>query len=105
MNLAHKYKWSKNFVQIPLEVRFLHNPEKAHAFVGTALGSAIYHFYRGKVTFVIIFQQYTILFSYNLKDENEQSATMSHRVAAQIPPKSVEGWILPEIPALSVYLQ
>lgn len=32
--------------QIPLEVRFLHNPEKATAFVGTALGSAIFHFWR-----------------------------------------------------------
>lgn len=31
---------------IPLEVRFLHNPVEAHAFVGCALGSAIFHFWR-----------------------------------------------------------
>ena len=29
--------------QMPLEVRFKHNPDECHAFVGTALGSAIFH--------------------------------------------------------------
>ncbi|NUB89958.1 selenium-binding protein [Haloterrigena sp. SYSU A121-1] len=31
---------------IPLEVRFLHTPESAHGFVGAALSSNIFHFWR-----------------------------------------------------------
>ena len=30
---------------IPLEVRFHHNPDSAHGFVGAALSSAIWHFH------------------------------------------------------------
>ncbi len=30
---------------MPLEVRFLHNPASTDCFVGTALGSAVYHIY------------------------------------------------------------
>ncbi|OAQ52935.1 selenium-binding protein [Natrinema mahii] len=32
--------------QIPLEVRFLHTPESTHGFVGTALSSNMFHFWR-----------------------------------------------------------
>ncbi|TMT80331.1 selenium-binding protein [Haloterrigena sp. H1] len=32
--------------QIPLEVRFLHTPESTHGFVGAALSSNIFHFWR-----------------------------------------------------------
>jgi selenium-binding protein 1 len=31
---------------IPLEVRFLHNPESTHGFVGAALSSVIWHYYK-----------------------------------------------------------
>lgn len=31
---------------VPLEVRFNHNPDSAHAFVGAALGSSLIHVYR-----------------------------------------------------------
>ena len=34
---------------IPLEIRFLHNPEATEGYVGAALSSAIHHFYRNKV--------------------------------------------------------
>jgi selenium-binding protein 1 len=32
--------------QLPLEVRFHHNPESSHGFVGAALSSAIWHWFR-----------------------------------------------------------
>jgi selenium-binding protein 1 len=32
--------------QIPLEVRFHHNPESSHGFVGAALSSTIWHWFR-----------------------------------------------------------
>jgi len=31
---------------IPLEVRFLHNPDSAHGFVGAALSSVMWHYYK-----------------------------------------------------------
>ncbi|NKE34503.1 selenium-binding protein [Natronococcus sp. JC468] len=34
--------------QIPLEVRFLHTPESTHGFVGAALSSNIFHFWRDR---------------------------------------------------------
>jgi selenium-binding protein 1 len=37
---------------MPLEVRFYHEPSKAHAFIGTALGSAVYHIYQENVIFL-----------------------------------------------------
>lgn len=33
----------------PFEIRFLHNPEKPHAFFLTAIGSAVYHLYHDEV--------------------------------------------------------
>lgn len=35
---------------IPLEVRFLHNPEAAEGFVGCALSSTVHRFYRTQVS-------------------------------------------------------
>ena len=34
---------------IPLEIRFLHDPEQAQGFVGNALSSNIFRFYKNKV--------------------------------------------------------
>lgn len=34
---------------IPLEVRFLHNPDAAEGFVGCALSSTVHRFYRTQV--------------------------------------------------------
>lgn len=38
---------------IPLEVRFLHNPDAAQGFVGCALSSTIQRFYKNQVTCVL----------------------------------------------------
>jgi selenium-binding protein 1 len=35
---------------IPLEIRFLHNPDAAQGFVGCALSSTIQRFYKNEVT-------------------------------------------------------
>lgn len=37
---------------IPLEIRFLHNPDAAQGFVGCALSSTIQRFYKNQVTCV-----------------------------------------------------
>jgi len=66
---------------IPLEVRFMHDPTKCHAFVGTALGSAIYHIY---------------------KDESDSGdGQFKSRLAVSVPSKRVDGWAMEEMPALT----
>ncbi|MCA9159951.1 MAG: selenium-binding family protein [Planctomycetales bacterium] len=52
----HFWDWEKRRIEqtldlgeggmIPLEVRFHHNPDSAHGFVGSALSSAIFHWYK-----------------------------------------------------------
>ncbi|KAI1709713.1 56kDa selenium binding protein (SBP56) domain-containing protein [Ditylenchus destructor] len=89
-NSVHIWDWNKRTLKqtinldgptglMPLEVRFLHDPTKDHAFVGSALGSAIYHLYRDK-----------------------EDGEFKHRLAATIEPKKVESWDVPtgEIPGL-----
>ncbi|CAI5449321.1 unnamed protein product [Caenorhabditis angaria] len=61
---------------LPLEVRFLHEPSKPNAFVGCALGSAIYHIHPG--------------------NGKEYVADL----AAKIESRPVSGWALDEMPAL-----
>jgi selenium-binding protein 1 len=61
---------------IPLEIRFLHNPDAAQGFVGCALSSTIQRFYK-----------------------NERG-TWSVEKVVQVPPKKVKGWMLPEMPGL-----
>ncbi len=39
--------------KIPLEVRFLHNPESVHGFIGAALSSTVWHWYREKDTWKV----------------------------------------------------
>lgn len=60
---------------IPLEIRFLHDPLSTHGFVGCALSASIHHFY---------------LDGKEWKTEN----------VIQVPPKKVEGWVMPEMTAL-----
>nr|ABS87600.1 selenium binding protein [Dunaliella viridis] len=62
---------------IPLELRFLHDPEQPHAYVGSALGSSLIHITRDDTT-----------------------GKWKHRVAVQQEPLSVEGWVLPAVPPL-----
>uniref|UniRef100_A0A8C2YI79 Methanethiol oxidase n=1 Tax=Chinchilla lanigera TaxID=34839 RepID=A0A8C2YI79_CHILA len=61
---------------IPLEIRFLHDPDAIEGFVGCALSSNIQRFY-----------------------QNEK-ATWSVEKVIQVPPKKVKGWMLPEMPGL-----
>ncbi|GAV00978.1 hypothetical protein RvY_11757 [Ramazzottius varieornatus] len=62
--------------KIPLELRFLHNPDAEEGFVAAALGSSIFRIHKN-------------FFGY---------WTASNVV--QIPPKKVEGWMLPAMPSL-----
>lgn len=59
---------------IPLEVRFLHDPNQPQGYVGCALYSNIYRFFRNP----------------NGKWDTE--------LAMNVPSKKVEGWVLPEMP-------
>lgn len=61
---------------MPLEIRFLHNPEAPEGFVGCALSSTVHRFFR--------------------KEDGKWDA---HKVIA-IPTKKVEGWALPDMPGL-----
>lgn len=62
--------------QIPLEVRFLHNPDADQGFVGCALSSSVFRFYK------------------------TEDGTWAADKVIQVPPKKVEGWTLPEMPGL-----
>lgn len=61
---------------IPLEIRFLHDPKATTGYVGCALSSTVFRFYR--------------------TDKGDWAA---EKVIA-IPPKDVEGWALPSMPGL-----
>ncbi|NXX46052.1 SBP1 oxidase, partial [Tricholaema leucomelas] len=61
---------------IPLEIRFLHNPEAAEGFVGCALSGAVHRFYRS------------------------QKGDWAAEKVIQVPSKKVKGWLLPDMPAL-----
>ncbi|EDV29663.1 uncharacterized protein TRIADDRAFT_19817 [Trichoplax adhaerens] len=60
----------------PLEIRFLHDPNETQGYVGCALSSAIFRFYK-----------------------TEKGDWAAHK-AIQVLPKKVEGWVLPEMPGL-----
>eukprot|EP00250_Pteridium_aquilinum_P012587 c20817_g1_i3 orf=146-1582(+) len=61
---------------IPLEVRFLHNPDKAIGYVACALSSTIVRFFK------------------------TSDGTWDHHVVIEIPPLKVKNWVLPEMPGL-----
>jgi len=60
---------------IPLELRFLHDPKKAEGFVGCALSSTVFRFF---------------------KDGSKWNAEK----VIEVPNKVVEGWALPQMPGL-----
>ncbi|XP_077176359.1 methanethiol oxidase-like [Paroedura picta] len=62
---------------IPLDIRFLHNPNAAHGMVTCGLQGSIYHFYK------------------------MQDGSWTAEKVIQIPSKKVSGWLLPEMPALN----
>ncbi|CAG0891653.1 unnamed protein product [Cyprideis torosa] len=61
---------------LPLEVRFLHDPKKAVGFVGTAIGSAIFMFYKDEV------------------------GDWKTKRVIKVPPKEVEGWPMSSMPSV-----
>uniref|UniRef100_A0A0B8RQ82 Methanethiol oxidase n=1 Tax=Philothamnus irregularis TaxID=1899461 RepID=A0A0B8RQ82_9SAUR len=61
---------------IPLEIRFLHDPDAAEGYIGCALSSAVHRFYK------------------------TPEGTWAEEKVIQIPNKKVEGWLLPEMPGL-----
>ncbi|XP_038167601.2 methanethiol oxidase [Arvicola amphibius] len=61
---------------IPLEVRFLHDPDATQGFVGCTLSSNIQRFYKN------------------------EGGTWSVEKVIQVPSKKVKGWLLPEMPGL-----
>ncbi|XP_043936566.1 methanethiol oxidase isoform X2 [Protopterus annectens] len=62
---------------IPLEVRFLHNPDASQGFVGCALRSSIFRIYK-----------------------TEDGTWATHKVI-QVPSKKVTGWMMEEMPGLT----
>ncbi|XP_062821360.1 methanethiol oxidase isoform X2 [Anolis carolinensis] len=62
----------------PLEIRFLHNPDSVHGFVGCTLESSIHHFFK-----------------------TEDGCWAAEKVI-QVPNKKVSGWTYPEMPGFIV---
>ncbi|XP_043243670.1 methanethiol oxidase-like [Amphibalanus amphitrite] len=61
---------------MPLEIRFLHDPKQPQGFVGCALNAVVYRFYL------------------------EPDGSWAAEKVIQVPPKSVTGWMLPEMPGV-----
>merc|ERR1739838_234889 len=62
---------------IPLEIRFLHDPNALEGYVGCALSSTVFRFYR-----------------------EENSNRWAAEKVISVPPKDVEGWGMPQMPGL-----
>ncbi|XP_050785802.1 methanethiol oxidase-like isoform X6 [Gopherus flavomarginatus] len=61
---------------IPLEIRFLHNPDAAEGYVGCALSSAIHRFYK------------------------TGNGNWAAEKVVQVPSKKVNGWLFPDMPGV-----
>jgi len=82
----HVWDWTKRVLlktidlgeegRIPLELRFAHDPKKAYGFVGCALSSNIFLFYK------------------------DDSGEWQAKKVIEVNPRGVEGWILPSMPGL-----
>ncbi|KAK7090375.1 methanethiol oxidase-like [Littorina saxatilis] len=64
---------------IPLEVRFLHNPDAAEGFVGAALGSSMFRFFK------------------------KPDGSWDAEKVVDIPNKTVQGWTQPDMPSLVTF--
>jgi selenium-binding protein 1 len=62
--------------RIPLEIRFLHDPNATEGFVGCALSSTVFRFYK-----------------------SQEGVWAAEKVIA-VPPKKVQGWVLQDMPGL-----
>ncbi len=65
---------------IPLEIRFLHDPTATEGFVGCALSSTVFRFFK-----------------------TQKGDWAAEKVIA-IPPKKVEGWALPDMPGENTFI-
>jgi selenium-binding protein 1 len=82
----HFWDWEKRTViqsvdlgndgLIPLETRFLHQPDSPHGFVGAALSSTVIHFFKNG------------------------EAKWATETVIRVEPLEVEGWVLPQMPGL-----
>lgn len=63
---------------IPLEVRFHHDPKSTHGFVGAALSSSVFHWW---------------------KDVNNDSSEWKYEKIIQVDPVEMDGWPMP-VPGL-----
>ncbi|PFX13462.1 selenium-binding protein 1-like isoform X1 [Stylophora pistillata] len=81
----HVWDWNERTIKqtldlgmgtIPLEIRFMHDPDQTQGFVGCALKSTIVRFF-----------------------QNEEKSWSTETVIT-VPAKKVEGWALPEMPGL-----
>ncbi|PVD19079.1 hypothetical protein C0Q70_21638 [Pomacea canaliculata] len=85
----HVWDWTTHTLQqsidlgtdglIPLEIRFLHNPAAAEGFVGAALGSCVFRFFK-------------------------KSGEWAAEKVIDIPAKKVEGWTQAEMPSLVTFI-
>uniref|UniRef100_A0A8C1SG58 Methanethiol oxidase n=1 Tax=Cyprinus carpio TaxID=7962 RepID=A0A8C1SG58_CYPCA len=66
---------------IPLEIRFLHNPAAAEGFVGCALQSTVFRFYK------------------------TPKGNWAAEKVIHIPSKKVKGWALPEMPGELIFMK
>ncbi|XP_017767168.1 PREDICTED: selenium-binding protein 1-B isoform X5 [Eufriesea mexicana] len=83
------YSWNKRELKqvlnlgedgiAPLEIRFLHDPKASEGFVGCAVTSNVYKFYK------------------------TSNAEWIAKKVIQIPPKQVEGWIAPQMSGRRLY--
>lgn len=61
---------------LPLEIRFLHEPDATEGYVGCALSSTVFHFYRNNI------------------------GTWCAEKVIDVPSKKVKNWMMPEMPGL-----
>ena len=80
---------------IPLELRFLHNPDATEGYVAAALSSNIIRFYKNEVHIPLYACTTTLLLYFLLSVQN---GSWSTEKVIDVPNKKVEGWALPEMP-------
>ena len=90
---------------IPLEVRFLHDPDASEALIGCALSSTIVRVFKTEVSIYTHHPKqpgylwwYIILVSQYLYFHCLQSGDWEAETVIAVPSKKVDGWALPDMP-------
>ena len=110
---------------IPLELRFLHNPDEAQGYVGAALSSNVFHFCKTEVyvaigqviclgsSIVLVATEFSFSFYILLSCVLscvwvcllfQQNALWKAEKVIDVPSKKVEGWALPHMPGTQCVL-